>query len=466
MANDAKIELVKGGKRIDGKFVANAPKQLSDTTTITSDALKPAPAFNITQPKPATALEGLGGMVQSSADAFSKKVEQDAATAKTNVDTARTDYTTALQNAGGEAQLTDAEYKKEVDPAATELQDINQDILEEEQGLQRRLQALDKNSQGLFGGALEQEKQRIKDESYARMADLSVIQLAKQGKYDSAVARADRAVAAKLEGQKNILDALKLNYEDNKDLFDTAEQRSFATLLSDRERALDKEAADLKQISDLSLNALTNGAPASVAAQMRQAKTVEEAFQIGGGYVDALDRQLANLQMENIRSQINERAAAGNVNGTVNGKPQTNQQATANGYADRALSAARVFDQIEKNFTGSFNYGNLLPNQLQTGERQQFEQAKRNFINAVLRRESGAAISASEFSNAEQQYFAQPGDTPDTVRQKAANRNTVINNFYREANAFRPVQAGDIIEADGKRYKVGDDGQELIEIET
>lgn len=38
---------------------------------------------------------------------------------------------------------------------------------------------------------------------------------------------------------------------------------------------------------------------------------------------------------------------------------------------------------------------------------QQYEQAKTNFVNAVLRRESGAKISDEEFDSAEKQYFVQ-----------------------------------------------------------
>jgi len=52
----------------------------------------------------------------------------------------------------------------------------------------------------------------------------------------------------------------------------------------------------------------------------------------------------------------------------------------------------------------------------------QIEQAQRDFINAALRRESGAAIAESEFENARLQYFPQPGDTPEVVKQKQKNR--------------------------------------------
>lgn len=58
------------------------------------------------------------------------------------------------------------------------------------------------------------------------------------------------------------------------------------------------------------------------------------------------------------------------------------------------------------------------PNQFQ----QQTDQARRDFVNAVLRKESGAAISQSEFDNANRQYFPQPGDSPAVIEQKRANR--------------------------------------------
>lgn len=172
--------------------------------------------------------------------------------------------------------------------------------------------------------------------------------------------------------------------------------------------------------------------------------------------------QLIDMQTGEVISQV---AGVGNENGTLNGKPQNATQASANGYANRLSDANRIFSTIGDKFAGKFSYGNLLPNQLQSAERQQFEQAKRNFVNAVLRRESGAVISPSEFNNAALQYFAQPGDTPENLLQKAENRNTVINNLYNEANTFRPVVAGDIIVSDGIKYKVEEDGQTITPIE-
>lgn len=65
----------------------------------------------------------------------------------------------------------------------------------------------------------------------------------------------------------------------------------------------------------------------------------------------------------------------------------------------------------------------------QSDAQQQVEQAQRNFVNAVLRQESGAAINEGEFNNAKKQYFPQPGDSPAVIEQKRLNREAAIQGF-------------------------------------
>ena len=74
-----------------------------------------------------------------------------------------------------------------------------------------------------------------------------------------------------------------------------------------------------------------------------------------------------------------------------------------------------------------------LPNPLRTPEFQRQDQAERNFINATLRRESGAAISQSEFDNAQTQYLPRAGDTPEVLKQKQENRHQAIRSMLSEA---------------------------------
>lgn len=78
-------------------------------------------------------------------------------------------------------------------------------------------------------------------------------------------------------------------------------------------------------------------------------------------------------------------------------------------------------------------------NFLISGDRQKYNQAKADFINAQLRRESGAAIAQSEFDNADKQYFPVPGDSATTIKQKAANRRAAIEAMGREGGqSYRP----------------------------
>lgn len=70
---------------------------------------------------------------------------------------------------------------------------------------------------------------------------------------------------------------------------------------------------------------------------------------------------------------------------------------------------------------------------------QKYNQAKADFINAQLRRESGAAIAPSEFASADAQYFPRPGDSPQVIEQKRANRKAAISAMGREGGpSYRP----------------------------
>ncbi len=119
-------------------------------------------------------------------------------------------------------------------------------------------------------------------------------------------------------------------------------------------------------------------------------------------------------------------------------KPLSQGESNATGFYSRVLESHRILLQptdqglleqqgtsfsnamLEKDPTGLARYA--MPE-----EYKRYEQAKRDFINANLRRESGAAIADSEFDSAEKQYFPVPGDSPVVIAQKRRNRETVIN---------------------------------------
>jgi hypothetical protein len=59
-------------------------------------------------------------------------------------------------------------------------------------------------------------------------------------------------------------------------------------------------------------------------------------------------------------------------------------------------------------------------------QQQQTVNARINFITALLRKESGAAIGPNEFSTAEKLYFPKPGDSASVIAQKQQARNLAI----------------------------------------
>lgn len=109
----------------------------------------------------------------------------------------------------------------------------------------------------------------------------------------------------------------------------------------------------------------------------------------------------------------------------VTGRPLTVEEGKTTGYLIRAERAEQVLGELEKQGTSIVGRtADMIPggNFFKSKDYQKFDQAKRNFINAQLRRESGAVISDAEFANAEQQYFPVPGDGPEVIAQKRQNR--------------------------------------------
>lgn len=128
-------------------------------------------------------------------------------------------------------------------------------------------------------------------------------------------------------------------------------------------------------------------------------------------------------------------------------KPLTEGQAKGVGFALRAKEADEILKTVGKGgevqpgvikrvlestpFIGE-GLGTTF-NWTQSAAQQQVEQAQRNFVNAVLRQESGAVINEDEFNNAKKQYFPQPGDSEKVIKQKEQARKTTIKALETQA---------------------------------
>jgi len=120
-------------------------------------------------------------------------------------------------------------------------------------------------------------------------------------------------------------------------------------------------------------------------------------------------------------------------------KPLTEYQGQSVMFGTRAADAHNLLNSLEdKVSTTGLNAAHYLENVPLLGsasnamlspEQQRVAQAQRNFINAVMRRESGATIGPNEYAEARAQYLPQPGDSPDVIEQKRHNREMVIQGF-------------------------------------
>jgi hypothetical protein len=223
-------------------------------------------------------------------------------------------------------------------------------------------------------------------------------------------------------------------------------------------------------------NALRASAPGLAQQAMReQGDTQRAGLQVTASGLNAaadrqnaLERTLIGERGANARAGVSAAAtldAAKVRAGAGANKPLNDVQSKALQFGTRMQAAGSVLDGLAskgvdqpgliKRAADAVGIGGAA-NWTQSGEQQQVEQAQRDFINAVLRRESGAAIADSEFSNARQQYFPQVGDNPEVIAQKRKNREiatagvlaevpdseTRVNQVMTTANGNTPAPQG------------------------
>jgi hypothetical protein len=145
----------------------------------------------------------------------------------------------------------------------------------------------------------------------------------------------------------------------------------------------------------------------------------------------------------------------------VGGKPLTETQSNAVAFGMRAVESNKLVTDLEnKGFTntgvirtavgGTMGQAPIVGEKLEQGvrstfnvlpqvlggpspEQQQVDQARRNFITAVLRKESGAVISPKEYSDEERKYFPQLGDSDKVIKQKQDARKLAIQALEAQA---------------------------------
>ncbi len=125
--------------------------------------------------------------------------------------------------------------------------------------------------------------------------------------------------------------------------------------------------------------------------------------------------------------------------GKVSGKPPTADQlknaefATSMKFANDTITAlTKAFE--EQGLAGQV-WGEKAPNFLKTNTQQLLKQANEQFVNAILRRESGAAVPEQEYTRYASAYLPQPGDSKETLKAKATARSNRIKSLVNSAGS-------------------------------
>lgn len=155
------------------------------------------------------------------------------------------------------------------------------------------------------------------------------------------------------------------------------------------------------------------------------------------------DKALTEAQGKATGFSIRAREAADLLNGLEKG-------GTFGRVSSKVQATREALDRVPVVGTALANVAEGAGNSVVSGDQQKYDQAKRDFINAVLRVESGATITVPEFLNADRQYFPQAGDGQAVIEQKRKNREKAIQALMAQTGpGGEKVPASRTIEAAG-----------------
>lgn len=216
-------------------------------------------------------------------------------------------------------------------------------------------------------------------------------------------------------------------------------------------QTLNPNAAENRAIEQQNANSRAISADAaSMNARTSAAREQREASQPQGQEWRTLTAAEAAAQGFNDGDVVQVNARTGQMARRSQDRPErtfNQQQALAAEFANRMIAANQAVDRVAgEGFEGNEMTRGDIPvvgGVLRGSRERRYDQAVDDFITAVLRRESGAAISAAEFDTAYRQYFPTFGDDPATIEQKRQLRERAIQNMQAGSQGAFEAMFGD-----------------------
>lgn len=293
----------------------------ADTVIAANNLNDVEPLMEIPDVPTDTSGENTGGALEAFAEQESASIaEQKKKTEEAEAGAAGSfsDYIGSLATEDSVEALTfEAEQEAGVPALEQELNRLNNEMLSEQRALKKETDRLNENAGGGLASGVAAEIRNAQRESYSKQADIAVVQMAAQGRHDSAIKWAQRKAAIMFGEQQRTIDIREKIYNANKDIFDKEDQRLFQKQTNKLNNDLTTARQEFQSLQAAKLDALkmaqTNNAPASVLQAIQNADTPEGVIEAGGQYgsTDLLQRRLLTMQINKIGyDMIKNQAAA------------------------------------------------------------------------------------------------------------------------------------------------------------
>ena len=336
--------------------------------TISAESIGTTPALNVPTAQPQTKTAGTNEFVTSlnqtqkseGQAAVDRQFEMDKAAAGKS----QTDLQLAMGDAATQGTKREELYKQYgVDQLSTSVAEIQNRIEATERSRLAQIQQLEQNKQGLFGGALQDEINRINRDFSRQQADDAITLSALTRNFTNMSAIADRQL-------EDYMAPIKANVEFQKELFKTNQSNFTQTQrdalkykIAQDEKKQSKIEEDQKNLSNIRITALKSaseqGAPSNVIEKITKAKTPEEIITSAGAYGgNILEQRLKQAQLANVYSQIKERQAKSNdvSSGVLTDQQLKQVDASPQGKKLSSLSGLYQKSQTYKNLVDTYGF--------------------------------------------------------------------------------------------------------------
>lgn len=439
----------------------------------TPESLTPESEFQLSPYYPQTGVQG----ELAKFDTYTQDLERSAQQQEQKANSSFEDYLKAQLETPGKTELTArAEKKQGVPEIKEQLDDLDNQMRQEQQALARSTEATQTEA-GLTKGQANARVEEIQRVSLRKQADIAVIRESVQQKYDSAKSIADRAVAIQVDQYNTRLNVLQQNADRNWDLFTTAEQRAFTAKQEDRQRQITQEENRSTRLYDLQIDLAKAGAPQSVISQIQDFDDAGKALSFASFYLaPSKSAKTEIIDIDGRKMLINSTTGEvirdfGEFAGDIG--EGASYQAEREGRIVSSID--ELYERADAQTVGILSIGKVFPGSVQRDFSADLETLRANISFSELQAMRNASktggalgqVAVRELELLESTLGAlDQGQSPANFRKNLLKIKESLTSWHDAVskNINQTYTPGTIVEYKGKRYRVGSDGDTLIEL--